>query len=88
VPPRRPDPHDPVWLIVWADASDAFPRWGRPEFARRDVEQLVQSIGFLVEVDPDYVTLATSVVLTDDGPEYGGGIHIPVPMVRRRARLA
>lgn len=87
MPPRRPEPLDPVWLIEWADASDAFPRWGRPAAARRDVEQLVQSVGFIVEVDPDYLTLATSVVLTDDGPEYGGGIHVPTSLIRRRTRL-
>jgi len=86
---RKPTPRHPVWLVDWLDASDAFPSWAKPSSVRAgDVEQLVQSVGYLVEVHDDHLTLATSCVETDDGWHYGGGIHIPTSLVRRKVRLA
>jgi hypothetical protein len=89
VPARNPTPRHPVWIIDWLDASDAFPSWAKPSAVKAgDVEQLVQSVGYLVDVHDDHLTLATSCVETDDGWHYGGGIHIPSSLVRRKRKLA
>jgi hypothetical protein len=87
---RNPTPRHPVWIVDWLDASDAFPSWAKPSSVKAgDVEQLVQSVGYLVpDVHDDHLTLATSCVETDDGWHFGGGIHIPLALVRRKVRLA
>ncbi len=87
--PRRPQPRHDVWIIEWLDASDAFPSWAKASSVKRsDREQLVQSVGYLVAEDDDWITLATSCVDTDDDEHYGGGIHIPTSLVRGRKQLA
>ena len=87
--PRRPEPRHDVWIIEWLDASDAFPSWAKASSVKRsDREQLVQSVGYLVAEDDDWITLATSCVDTDDDEHYGGGIHIPTSLVRGRKQLA
>ena len=87
--PRRPQPRHDVWLIEWLDASDAFPSWAKASSVKRsDREQLVQSVGYLVAEDDEWITLATSCVDTDDDEHYGGGIHIPASLVRGRKQLA
>jgi hypothetical protein len=88
--PRRPDPRHDVWLVEWLDASDAFPSWAKASSVKRsDREQLVQSVGYLVEDTDEFVTLATSTVDSDDGEDhFGGGVHIPTALVRRRTQLA
>ena len=86
--PRRPEPRHDIWMILWLDATDAFPSWGKASSVKRsDREQLVQSVGYLIE-DDEWVTLATSTCDTDDGPEFGGGIHIPAVLVKSRRQLA
>jgi len=87
--PRRPQPKHDVWIIEWLDASDAFPSWAKASSVKRsDREQLVQSVGYLVAEDDDWITLATSCVDTDDDEHFGGGIHIPTSLVRGRKQLA
>lgn len=87
--PRRPQPRHDVWIIEWLDASDAFPSWAKASSVKRsDREQLVQSVGYLVAEDDDWITLATSCVDTDDDEHFGGGIHIPTSLVRGRKQLA
>ena len=87
--PRRVEPRHPVWLVEWLDASDAFPSWSTlAGMKRSDRRQLVQSVGYLVAEDDEFLTLATSCVDTEDAEHYGGGIHIPVSLVRSKKRLA
>jgi hypothetical protein len=87
--PRRPEPRHDVWLVEWLDASDAFPAWQKASSVKRsDREQLVQSVGYLVEDTDEFVTLATSIVESDEDDHFGGGIHIPTALVRRRTQLA
>lgn len=87
--PRRPQPRHDVWIIEWLDASDAFPSWAKASSVKRsDREQLVQTVGYLVAEDDDWITIATSCVDTDDDEHYGGGIHIPTSLVRGRKQLA
>jgi hypothetical protein len=88
---RRPEPRHGVVLISWIDASDAFPTWAKASSVKRsDREQLVQSVGYLVAEDDDWITLATSTCDSDDPGEdhFGGGIHIPTVLVRSRTVLA
>jgi hypothetical protein len=89
---RRPEPRHDVWVVEWLDATDAFPTWGTAASVKRsDRESLVQSVGYLVAEDDEddgWLTLATSCVDTDDAEHFGGGIHIPKPLVRRRKQLA
>lgn len=88
---RRPEPRHGVWLVEWVDASDAFPSWSKASSVKRsDREQLVQSVGYLVAEDDDWITLATSTCDSDDPAEdhFGGGIHIPTVLVRSRKHLA
>jgi hypothetical protein len=89
VPSRRLDPVAPLYLVSWLDASDAFPAWTRPTpGVADDALQLVQSVGYLVEVADGILTLATSVTTSDGALVYGGGIHIPETLVRQRRRLS
>lgn len=86
--PRRPQPRHHVWLVEWLDASDAFPSWAKASSVKRsDREQLVQTVGYLVAEDDEWITIATSVVDTDDDEHFGGGIHIPAVLVRGRKCL-
>ena len=86
--PRRPQPRHDVWLVEFIDPSDAFPSWAPASSIKRsDREQLVQSVGYLVAEDDDWITLATSCVDTDDAEHFGGGIHIPTVLVRGRKCL-
>lgn len=85
----RIEPTIPVELVEWLDASDAFPSWSRATpAAANEALQLVQSVGYVVRVVEGILTLATSVTTSDGEPVYGGGIHIPTEMVRRRRRLS
>lgn len=86
---RKAQPRQPCYLIEWLDASDAFSQWSTADQAARtnDTHQLVQSVGYLVTVHDDHVTLATSIVMVNDEPHYGGGIHIPTSLIRTRRRL-
>jgi hypothetical protein len=85
---RKPQPRHPVICVEWLDASDAFGQWSSADVAARNNDHLavVQSVGYLVEVHDDHLTLATSTV--HDPPEYGGGIHIPRALIQRQTRLA
>ena len=86
---RRPQPRHDVWIVEWLDASDAFAAWAQASSVKRsDRTQLVQSVGYLVAEDDEFLTLATSCVDTDDDEHYGGGIHIPVSLVRGRKLIA
>ena len=87
---RNPTPRHPVWIVLWQDASDAFGVWSTAAAAARanDAEQLVESVGYLVEVHDDHLTLATSCVESDGAWNYGGGIHIPTSLVRRKRKIA
>jgi hypothetical protein len=86
--PRRLDPRHRIFVIEWLDASDAFPTWAKASSVKAsDREQLVQSVGYLVAEDDDWITLATSCVDTDDDEHFGGGIHIPKPLVRSRLEV-
>ena len=87
--PRRPQPRHRIFVIEWLDASDAFGQWQRLSSVKAsNREQLVQSVGYLVAEDDDWITLATSCVDTDDDDEhFGGGIHIPKPLVRGRLEV-
>lgn len=86
--PRRVEPRHQVVLVEWLDASDAFGSWQTiANMKRTDREQLVQSVGYLVAEDEQFITLATSCVDTEDAEHFGGGIHIPVSLVRSRKRV-
>jgi hypothetical protein len=87
MPPRLEPPHR-VLLVEWLDASDAFPTWARADSLKRsDREQLVTSVGYLVEDTDEWLTLATSCVDAGDDEHFGGGIHIPKALVRRSCEL-
>jgi hypothetical protein len=82
-------PRVPVELVSWLDASDAFASWTRASKASaEEALVLVQSVGYVVDVSDEILTLATSVTESDGEIVYGGGIHIPYEMVRRRRRLS
>lgn len=86
----RLEPPHKVLLVEWLDASDAFPAWAKASSVRRsDRERLVTSVGFVVEDDDEWLTLATSCCDGDEPDEdhYGGGIHIPRVLVRRTVEL-
>jgi hypothetical protein len=86
--PSKPEPRHQVWLVEWEDPSDAFPHWSPAGKVKPDdVVQLCQSVGYLVEVLPDHLTLATSTVESDGEPHYGGGVHIPTSLVKSKRRL-
>jgi hypothetical protein len=86
--PRRLQPRHRIFVIEWLDASDAFPTWAKASSVKRsDREQLVQSVGYLVAEDDDWITLATSCVDAEDDEHFGGGIHIPKPLVRGRLEV-
>ena len=86
---KRVEPRVPVEVVLWLDASDAFPSWSRPTRATAtEARQLVQSVGYVVDVDEEFLTLATSVTESDGSLVYGGGIHIPRSLVRSRRRLS
>jgi len=89
VPRAKVEPRHPVHIIEWLDASDAFPSWGKATSIKAsDRTQLVQSIGYLVSEDDEFLTIATSCVDADDEEHFGGGIHIPKVLVKRRTWLA
>jgi hypothetical protein len=86
--PRRLMPRHRIFVIEWMDASDAFGQWQRlSSIKASDREQLVQSVGYLVDEDEDWITLATSCVDAGDDEHFGGGIHIPKPLVRSRLEV-
>jgi hypothetical protein len=86
--PRRLQPRHRIFVIEWLDASDAFPTWAKASSVKAsDREQLVQSVGYLVAEDDDWITLATSCVDVDDDEHFGGGIHIPKALVRGRLEV-
>lgn len=89
--PRKPEPRHAVWLVEWLDASDAFPAWAKASSVKAsDRETLVQSVGYLVHEDDDWITLSTSTCDSDEVGEdhFGGGIHIPKVLVKARHWLA
>ena len=89
--PRKPEPRHAVWLVEWLDASDAFPAWSKASSVKAsDRETLVQSVGYLVHEDDDWLTLSTSCCDGDEAHEdhFGGGIHIPKVLVKARHWLA
>ena len=89
--PRQPEPRHAVWLVEWLDASDAFPAWSKASSVKAsDRETLVQSVGYLVHEDDDWLTLSTSCCDSDEATEdhFGGGIHIPKVLVKARHWLA
>lgn len=89
--PRRVEPRHDVYLVEWLDASDAFPSWAKASSVKRsEREQVVQSVGYLVAEDEDWLTLATSTCDSEDPGEdhFGGGIHIPVPLIRAKRLIA
>lgn len=89
MPRSQIQPTVPVELVSWLDASDAFPSWTRGSKASaEEALVVVQSVGYVVEVSDEVLTLATSVTESDGELVYGGGIHIPHEMVRRRRRLS
>ena len=86
--PRRLTPRHRIFVIEWMDASDAFPSWAKASSVKAsDREQLVQSVGYLVDEDEDWITLATSCVDAGDDEHFGGGIHIPKALVRSRLEV-
>lgn len=89
--PRKPEPRHAVHIVEWLDASDAFGSWAKAASVKAsDRDRLVQSVGYLVHEDDEWITLATSCVDSDEVGEdhFGGGIHIPVALVRARHWLA
>ena len=80
-----------MYLVEWLDASDAFPSWAKAASVKRsEREQVVQSVGYLVAEDEDWLTLATSTCDSEDPGEdhFGGGIHIPVSLIRAKRLIA
>lgn len=90
MPARKATPRHPVHLVAWVDASDAFGAWSTAEAAARanDTDALVESVGYVVDISPDHVTLATSCVECDGVWHYGGGVNVPRVLIRRNVRLA
>ena len=90
--PRRPTVRHPVWTVLWRDAQDAFGSWASLDSVKRDRgDGLVESVGYLVAEDDEddgWLTLATSCVDTEDAEHFGGGIHIPKPLIVGRRRLS
>lgn len=71
--------HTPLVLVRWRDAAGAE-GWYTMEEARAVHPRLVETVGFLIGVEPTHILLADSLIHCDEhdeGPDCGGPLAIP-----------